>query len=388
MFGTGSSPLTRGKLLPPGHLDCAGRLIPAHAGKTAPSTSSPWAGWAHPRSRGENAGGAGEHVAGAGSSPLTRGKQRCASVPPCRPGLIPAHAGKTCEGVEACGGVGAHPRSRGENLGDEDPGVFEVGSSPLTRGKLLSHDRFVLARGLIPAHAGKTTSAYDGGSRRRAHPRSRGENLAVRDRVFRVTGSSPLTRGKPTGRRESSCTRGLIPAHAGKTNRPGETLSSSRAHPRSRGENVRVKFECHVGNGSSPLTRGKRSQLIRALQAHGLIPAHAGKTPGSSKARQLSRAHPRSRGENRLHIVRPLSSVGSSPLTRGKLDFNEADVIGFGLIPAHAGKTTSLLEGTPNVGAHPRSRGENPFAARGAEPVMGSSPLTRGKRAGKTRRSI
>ena len=40
-----------------------------------------------------------------------------------------------------------------------DPGPAHVlGSSPLTRGKLAGEDVDVFARGLIPAHAGKTVS--------------------------------------------------------------------------------------------------------------------------------------------------------------------------------------------------------------------------------------
>ncbi len=50
----GSSPLTRGKHFPFTLDDGTRRLIPAHAGKTAP-LNLPWGPTgAHPRSRGEN----------------------------------------------------------------------------------------------------------------------------------------------------------------------------------------------------------------------------------------------------------------------------------------------------------------------------------------------
>ena len=73
-------------------------------------------------------------------------------------------------------------------------------------------------RGLIPAHAGKTQPRVVDGLLDRAHPRSRGENPDCGVRVFLSEGSSPLTRGKraPGGSRRSL--RRLIPAHAGKTN--------------------------------------------------------------------------------------------------------------------------------------------------------------------------
>ena len=71
----GSSPLTRGKRIG-GHVSVEhDGLIPAHAGKTASMRMDVSSELAHPRSRGENAGGAGEHLAGPGSSPLTRGKR-------------------------------------------------------------------------------------------------------------------------------------------------------------------------------------------------------------------------------------------------------------------------------------------------------------------------
>ena len=71
--------------------------------------------------------------------------------------------------------------------------------------------------GLIPAHAGKTSSAAISTVIPTAHPRSRGENLPLKRRACRSAGSSPLTRGKQG---HAPCLRdisGLIPAHAGKT---------------------------------------------------------------------------------------------------------------------------------------------------------------------------
>ena len=50
-----------------------------------------------------------------------------------------------------------------------------------------------------------------------AHPRSRGENASARALARGPGGSSPLTRGKPCMRAARRGTRGLIPAHAGKT---------------------------------------------------------------------------------------------------------------------------------------------------------------------------
>ena len=73
-----------------------------------------------------------------------------------------------------------------------------------------------------------------------------------------VKGSSPLTRGKPFGMRNVSPGWGLIPAHAGKTLRSCDPRALRRAHPRSRGENLTPGTGASLSAGSSPLTRGKR----------------------------------------------------------------------------------------------------------------------------------
>ena len=51
--------------------------------------------------------------------------------------------------------------------------------------------------------------------------------------------------------------------------------------------------------------------------------------------------------------------TGSSPLTRGKLVQAILELVGEGLIPAHAGKILWLDMGLGKTAAHPRSRGEN-----------------------------
>ena len=112
----------------------------------------------------------------AGSSPLTRGKRGDASDSAHDRGLIPAHAGKTTDAAGLKPVNLAHPRSRGENMvviGDPSLGVW-----------------------LIPAHAGKTSLTSPTSLRAWAHPRSRGENRSSAPASTSWTGSSPLTRGK------------------------------------------------------------------------------------------------------------------------------------------------------------------------------------------------
>ena len=215
------------------------------------------------------------------------------------------------------------------------------------------------SRGLIPAHAGKTVSSPCSGASRGAHPRSRGENALISVMVGTAMGSSPLTRGKPMS--------GI------------EIDTTEAAHPRSRGENARRGGPITSGPGSSPLTRGKPVSVAGAAAIGGLIPAHAGKTRITIRLTCARTAHPRSRGENTAHTDGGVDEGGSSPLTRGKHQSRRECRRRMGLIPAHAGKTEHATPRRPAHGAHPRSRGEN--AELGFQKVggSGSSPLTRGK---------
>ena len=254
----GSSPLTRGK---PGRRTLPWRswgLIPAHAGKTSPARCGRASRTAHPRSRGENISGTLWPGLQNGSSPLTRGKRDRLTDRTTDEGLIPAHAGKTYHKVRASRDGRAHPRSRGENVASSSASSFMVGSSPLTRGKPRSAHKAAGRDGLIPAHAGKTDAYIRVGNA--------------------LTGSSPLTRGKPRLLPQVCLGRGLIPAHAGKTHLPGRAAYQAGAHPRSRGENVLPVHAEGPPAGSSPLTRGKPHGSSSTPPPRRLIPAHAGKT--------------------------------------------------------------------------------------------------------------
>ena len=254
-----------------------------------------------------------------------------------------------------------------------------MGSSPLMPGRRGRRFDLFPGRGLIPAHAGKTSSPASPASRRQAHPRSRGENDKYWDAVGKSDSSSPLTQGKrciilPTGRPVR-----LIPAHAEKTSRMRRGVCGARAHPRSRGENVHGVRTIEFDRGSSPLTRGKHERGPYQVRSPGLIPAHAGKTATGSAAPSTPRAHPHSRAEKQAARVAPCGRLGSSPLTRGKLPGVGIPERRLRLIPTHAGKTTGRLQRRPGSRAHPRSRGENDEGYCWHNQKTGSSPLTRGK---------
>ena len=254
-----------------------------------------------------------------------------------------------------------------------------MGSSPLTRGKPDWRRVRRVDDRLIPAQAGKTSQSKQRNPRRRAHPRSREENIDAWELPERhvgssplrgenvvcfcapsaVQGSSPLTQGKRLNRQPTELVRGFIPAHAGKTGRFSYIAIWCWAHPRSRGENRQNCRRARVSAGSCPLTRGKRDFARDELGCVGLIPAHAGKTSSSHCTKTTRQAHPRSRRENVVLAEGVGPAMGSSPLTRGQLLDLATGTRDRGLIPAYTGKTRQSQTRSCDYWAHPRSHGEN-----------------------------
>ena len=213
-----------------------------------------------------------------GSSPLTQGKQLAHLEQGVFAGLIPTHTGKTSSFSWLLRRSAAHPRSREENEKYTVKGVRQMGSSPLTRGKHPAEDVLVVSVRLIPTHAGKTPARPEPQASPRAHPRSRGENMACAPAFVKTRGSSPLTRGKPDYPHGIPRVPGLIPAHAGKTFPLSSCARSGGAHPHSRGENAGTTQRPPPLSGSSPLTRGVLHGCRDRDPRVGLIPTHAGKT--------------------------------------------------------------------------------------------------------------
>ena len=267
------------------------------AGRTDVPPSSIITGRAHPRSRGADRDEVIRLAHQQGSSPLARGGQARRVEDGYRQGLIPARAGRTgsTSGISRC--VGAHPRSRGADTLTALGLTAKQGSSPLARGGL--------------------EQGSDAWLQARAHPRSRGaDNSNERDSSV-SRGSSPLARG---GRRlgcAGAGRRGLIPARAGRTRSRASSRPGDRAHPRSRGADSIARNARACCRGSSPLARGGPGPTRGEASPDGLIPARAGRTPSRTTGAQAPRAHPRSRGADLRLTSAGRMTRGSSPLARG-----------------------------------------------------------------------
>ncbi len=130
--------------------------------------------------------------------------------------------------------------------------------------------------------------------------------------------------------------------------------------------------------GSSPLSRGARREHHRCSDPDRIIPAFAGSTPAAPEATFRRWDHPRFRGEHSRFHDHDRSHLGSSPLSRGARA-GQCDVLrAERIIPAFAGSTRRCLSLTMPGWDHPRFRGEHAIAFAKNTMNVGSSPLSRG----------
>ena len=124
-------------------------------------------------------------------------------------------------------------------------------------------------------------------------------------------------RGSRGDRRLQSLNYGIIPAHAGLTTTCSRSIVSQRDHPRACGAHRwRRKLQsCHPGSSprmrGSPLVDGENRRNI------GIIPAHAGLTLSRRSAACPCRDHPRACGAHQVAAGKEKYSRGSSPRMRG-----------------------------------------------------------------------
>ena len=173
---------------------------------------------------------------------------------------------------------------------------------------------------------------------------------------------------------------GLIPARAGKTRGLAGLRRMVPAHPRACGENLCSHKRRARIVGSSPRVRGKPSRRENEFHRKGLIPARAGKTSSLRSLIRVLRAHPRACGENPCLAQHCGRREGSSPRVRGKRLCKACVEVARGLIPARAGETCAYQSHRHRFRAHPRACGENALLQQGLCVFYGSSPRVRGKR--------
>ena len=174
-----------------------------------------------------------------------------------------------------------------------------------------------------------------------------------------LQGSSPHTRGAPLRLLEHRRLRGIIPAYAGSTEKYRSRSVYYRDHPRIRGEHCWTSVHIVESAGSSPHTRGAPSFVVKRQDLVGIIPAYAGSTKSVLAGSSCSRDHPRIRGEHLAPVCPRRRAAGSSPHTRGALDWLQIASVSGGIIPAYAGSTLVGCARCTLKRDHPRIRGEH-----------------------------
>ena len=134
-------------------------------------------------------------------------------------------------------GLKSYPRRCGENQHRVRLWRRKYGSSPQVRGKLDAWNAGEIPVRLIPAGAGKTGANPPCRLKSSAHPRRCGENVFFTPEPTMCAGSSPQVRGKLLSSVLMSWTMRLIPAGAGKTSTANAAVPGDTAHPRRCGEN-------------------------------------------------------------------------------------------------------------------------------------------------------
>ena len=192
---------------------------------------------------------------------------------------------------------------------------------------------------IIPAHAGFTRRRLGHSRRTRDHPRTRGVYTRVLSEMCMNRGSSPHTRGLLLSVSAGAANRRIIPAHAGFTNTRCSGSVDCPDHPRTRGVYQGPGSVYDVNSGSSPHTRGLPRPPQPRCGGAWIIPAHAGFTAKCQDAKLLQPDHPRTRGVYSYMFTGPVPAPGSSPHTRGLPSGAPWRFSSGGIIPAHAGFT-------------------------------------------------
>ena len=315
----GLSPPTRGSPSARARFPGSAGSIPAHAGKPVWGRSGPGGVPVYPRPRGEAHRRIQKQRRVAGLSPPTRGSHSILNGIACRPGSIPAHAGKPLARLASGPHREVYPRPRGEAVVKTDSVFLTSGLSPPTRGSLRLHVLDFLEQRSIPAHAGKPVEVMYRQRVQSVYPRPRGEALRLGVACARFDGLSPPTRGSHTRSSQNRFTAGSIPAHAGKPRKLLLEVCEIRVYPRPRGEATAYSVPGHRSWGLSPPTRGSRPRSSRRARGSRSIPAHAGKPHVGRPCGDRSQVYPRPRGEARASPAIIGGERGLSPPTRGSL---------------------------------------------------------------------
>ena len=294
------------------------RITPAYAGKSAQLEGASPLAQDHPRV-------CGEKQASTGARHTDRR-------------ITPAYAGKRVKISLKFRASEDHPRVCGEKFQRSIRLPVRSGSPPRMRGKGVRHLCEMLFTGITPAYAGKSFLIYFFARYIQDHPRVCGEKKSRRCCTSIGLGSPPRMRGKADKHCLPFFKQGITPAYAGKRAVLPYAPAHSGDHPRVCGEKARMRSGLSQQKGSPPRMRGKDLLIEHCLFTEGITPAYAGKSRYLMRKSGEQKDHPRVCGEKELRQAIAVQHIGSPPRMRGKVAMFCRAVRAHRITPAYAGK--------------------------------------------------
>ena len=320
------------------------------------------------------------HIAGIPETPpLTRGRHSLLTRIGGAPRNTPAYAGKTHSFSFVSLIFEKHPRLRGEDMPlrfEVDPSPE---TPPLTRGRPASVRFLPAIKETPPLTRGRRQRKRNGKRRGRKHPRLRGEDFCPSRGQSWLKETPPLTRGRHGQILSHGLDTRNTPAYAGKTHRCTPCSGPTWKHPRLRGEDLLLSERVKGRGETPPLTRGRRWCRITVRRFLRNTPAYAGKTLSIFSLISFLQKHPRLRGEDEAGAALADRLPETPPLTRGRREVDLESATWTRNTPAYAGKTAGLGAYRIFVRKHPRLRGEDQGDRRGEGGARETPPLTRGR---------
>ena len=233
-------------------------------------------------------------------------------------------------------------------------------------------------RGITPACAGRSKTAFPAHINQPDHPRVCGEEARPLVPGCPLVGSPPRVRGGAAPDNSCWAWEGITPACAGRSRLYGTCPSPRRDHPRVCGEEGTARSCSGSVPGSPPRVRGGGWKPKWQPRWRRITPACAGRSECGSSLMRSIRDHPRVCGEEASASHSAPSATGSPPRVRGGVARDIGTEVDARITPACAGR--SARSGTPAVRApdHPRVCGEEPYLGFFRDAVQGSPPRVRG----------
>jgi len=171
--------------------------------------------------------------------------------------------------------------------------------------------------GSPPPARGAPRSPYGSSTSSKDHPRLRGEHGVPGAQAWKRHGSPPPARGAQLCPTPFVIVDGITPACAGSTRAHGGGRCRGEDHPRLRGEHATRRLAANQ-HRDHPRLRGEHAQQHTDASSYaGSPPPARGARRGRSQARQRAGITPACAGSTSYTACPPSSVIGSPPPARG-----------------------------------------------------------------------